>query len=739
MGNSSLPKEIISLIHHIELNKAGWWDASIQRIIIAVLWLATKNLTMKEIADELNKKFYINPGISKIKTQVDALCSSGILLLLPNGEFKISEMSLKEFEQSLKKTEEIEYKAKYKFIELLKKCCPTIEEPEKTWDLFNGKLLVPLVREMGARTYELFSGVKIDLDTIASFTEFLRHYPKELHQPLRNTVIYFLDPKNSIIRTYILLYLNSYFFLEAGNLNKESLEKLSSMTSQKPLFIIFLDTNFLFSLLELHDNSSNEAARALLELIKYLQEYVEVKLYVLPLTINETKRVLTWHEEMLKNIYLSKNLAKIAIESNGDLDDITLKFINESEKSGHTIKAKDYFDPYLKNLLDILKSKKIQLWNEKLDKYTMDSEVIDDISDQMEFEKRRYPRRKKSYEQLLHDVAIWHVIKDKRSVIVESPLDAKYWFITIDYRLLGFDSFKRNRLSSSIPLCILPTTLLQMLQLWVPRTPETEEAILSSLRLSFLFHEFDPASEAMTIRILGLLSRFENINDLHPEMIKKLLIDDALRQKLSLEPDEEKQIEFVREALIEENKRIGNDLKVAQEEVKNKTYTIAELENEMGLQKTKIKEYKYELQKEKNTQKLLQEQIEAHEKRIEELEDLKNKLQKKEDQENIYNQKRLFVTKYILILALFLFGALGLSLLQKDFVDFKRFVIGALCVISLLWIYLIDLKGSKDNFIKEWNLFIIFRKFKNWLFGILLSGLLVNALWEILKNSISRK
>jgi hypothetical protein len=77
-------------------------------------------------------------------------------------------------------------------------------------------------------------------------------------------------------------------------------------------------------------------------------------------------------------------------------------------------------------------------------------------------------------------------------VQVESPTEAKYWVVTVDYRFLGFDEYKRQNTTASIPIVVHPTTLIQLLQLWVPRTQEFEEAIVRSLRFAFLFHEFDP-------------------------------------------------------------------------------------------------------------------------------------------------------------------------------------------------------------------------------------------------------
>jgi len=35
-----LPKEAIALVQHIELNRAGWWDKSVHRLLMATIWLS---------------------------------------------------------------------------------------------------------------------------------------------------------------------------------------------------------------------------------------------------------------------------------------------------------------------------------------------------------------------------------------------------------------------------------------------------------------------------------------------------------------------------------------------------------------------------------------------------------------------------------------------------------------------------------------------------------------------------
>jgi hypothetical protein len=40
MEKLQLPMELVSLVHHIELNKAGWWDVAVQQLLLAAMWIS---------------------------------------------------------------------------------------------------------------------------------------------------------------------------------------------------------------------------------------------------------------------------------------------------------------------------------------------------------------------------------------------------------------------------------------------------------------------------------------------------------------------------------------------------------------------------------------------------------------------------------------------------------------------------------------------------------------------------
>ena len=107
-------------------------------------------------------------------------------------------------------------------------------------------------------------------------------------------------------------------------------------------------------------------------------------------------------------------------------------------------------------------------------------------------------------------------------------------------------------------MCIHPTVLLQILQLWVPSSEQLDAALMSSLR-PMLPHVFDAEAERVTIRILGALSRFENADDLGEETITSILLSDAVRTRVAATGDIEEDIEIIKSALVKQNRILEVD------------------------------------------------------------------------------------------------------------------------------------------------------------------------------------
>jgi hypothetical protein len=247
-------------------------------------------------------------------------------------------------------------------------------------------------------------------------------------------------------------------------------------------------------------------------------------------------------------------------------------------------------NPYLSDLLPTLKNKEVDLFNESMDQYPLRQDVIDDITTQLAYEEKRFGTRAKSYAQLKHDVVLWHFVYDKRPARVESPAQATHWIVTVDYHFISFDEFKRRDDRGSVPICLHPTSLVQMLQFWLPRTPEFEEAMLDSLRLPLLFQEFDSSAEKVSVTILQTLARFENADQLPKELVGQILVNKALRQELALEPNVQRQIDLIREAIVEESGKIHSELQATTKERDQLAAAVEEHERDIQSLKARLAE-----------------------------------------------------------------------------------------------------------------------------------------------------
>jgi hypothetical protein len=118
----TLPKEIASLIHHITLNEQGWWDKTIQRLIISALGsVENKQLTIEKIVKFVQENYDTHIDNDKVKKQIEKLCSSKAILKVDKDTFLLSESELNSFNKDISKYEETEIKVQFEFLEIIKK------------------------------------------------------------------------------------------------------------------------------------------------------------------------------------------------------------------------------------------------------------------------------------------------------------------------------------------------------------------------------------------------------------------------------------------------------------------------------------------------------------------------------------------------------------------------------------------------------------------------------------------
>ena len=479
-----LPHEVSALIHHVELDRAGWSDKALSRLVIATLWLAEGRLNNTDIRQALVSSFGLPVAFEKLTRIIDILKSKRTIVEVSDGLYRIPNTMRTELETEIHEAEVAETKARDHFHNLIKNL--TELDPSDTWTTFERRFLVPMVRDIGANTYRLLIGEPTEIDG-KHFDELISAVEPRFKRIIREVIARFLDPKEDAVRDYISRLLHAYFCVEATGISDSVSRKLDRISRRPHSFRLFLDTNFLFSFLGLHENPSNPSAKELHDLLTTLKQKAnpQVIMYVTPKTIEEAKTALVAAKVAVSEVPLSANFTDVALRVG--VSGLRQRYFLERMRNSTLLTADDWFNPYLNNFVRMAREAGVELFNEKLDRYTTRQDVVDDIEMVMTHERQTLSEdRRKTYEKVAHDTILWHLVSDQRPGYVETPSDARDWILTVDFRLIAFDSFKLRRGDSGFPLCLHPTSLIQMLQFWVPRTHEFEEAMLGGLRAAVL-------------------------------------------------------------------------------------------------------------------------------------------------------------------------------------------------------------------------------------------------------------
>jgi len=606
---TALSNEIHALAHHVNLYEAGWRDRALELITIKVLGDGDGLHSPEALTNKVNEMLPVPIGNSHINQILDKLIKDGKVVEVSTSSIKLSEETRTKLREQLENQYQLEKGVQDTFDTIFE---DLDQQADIHWNEFRDEFLFPLVSELGVRAYELLSGESIDVGRADAYVRFIDRVPKNCRSVFSDQIALFLNAQNHEVRSYILRLLNTVFLVQATHLSDKTLEYVIARTKQSLRINVIVDTNFLFSLIGLHDNPADDVSGTLQSLIGELNDKLDVRLFILPITVDEAKRTIAAYESKLSGLYLSRDMSLALKNNTQDLSGITLKFIEQALKAKKRLSSSDYFKPFNDNLLQIARSKGIELYNESTDELSKDQLVIDDIHLQMEYEKKRKPQhRQKSYETLLHDIILWHFTRGKRPERLESPLDARFWVATIDFSLLGFDRFKSRKFSGEPPVCIHPTVLLQILQLWIPRNEMLEKALIASLQ-PLLPHEFDTKAEEVTIRILQTLSQIESSDAIGHETIARILIDNAVRSRINTVASNEEKIEVVRSALARENRRLELKSRQLEREASGLKTEVREGKSEIHKLQEEIQDYSYKqqsLQDELDQQKGIIDQI----------------------------------------------------------------------------------------------------------------------------------
>lgn len=587
-------KELTSLIQHVKLNETGWFKIGIKLIIKS--FFGKNDNSPKQFDELFNNVLDIsefNFHKTDFRSAFDNLVTIKELEKVEKNTYCLSKDEFEKYTNTSKRYYFVENEAKLFFSDIVQSEIQVKAlSIDNLWNDFIDLLIIPTITEIGAKTYEIITGSQTSEIHYENKKDFIKKYGA-LSSQFPKLINKFLSSGNSSVKEYLFNLLKTHFFIEATKLPENAIDKIYNLSKEQIDLKIFVDTNFLLSLIDLHDNPFNEATYALKELLNEVKNKVKSKFYVFHNTIDEFQNLIRRYKDFLVKNTLLLGHAKTLIDRE-EISGISKKYYQKCIEINRTIDLDEYFEPFLNNFTVTLRKYGIELQNENLDKYqpTNNMQVNDEIIAQVEYRlNKKYPNPPKSKEDQLkvedaekniwdkfkHDCIIWYAVNDKRPQFIDSVKDVKQWILTVDTQFLSFDRYKTNSLNKRISLCLQPNDLVSMLYFWVPRSEKFEKAIIENFRLPFAFTDFDETAEKVSFSILTTLSRFEDAKTIDKETLTEILTNKAIRAKIKPDKSIEENAKLIKEEVFnkyQEKKKLLEKEQNENLELKNKIYKI---------------------------------------------------------------------------------------------------------------------------------------------------------------------
>lgn len=545
-------KKVFSKLSHIKaLSHDQKFDQIVQNLITHTLNQNNgenpKNET--QLAEKINSIYGISIRTNILLSNVDKLLSLGdVIRDQTSREYLVtSEVSTK-LNKRLEEAFELEKN-------VMKKWFMEIEQISEYFDLTKKDVLWECLKSYLCNVFEqhgiqtlniLNPSTKINNEDQKSLTSIIEaisnQYNKELNREIVITSINSFFTYADEERTkYISQLADSSFTSFALTSDAETVNFLNQRYNN---LTIFLDTNFIFGILDLHKNCEDASAREILEEVK--KNRLPFKLAYHPETLSEFRRAFDARAMHIKASRWTRESSRVAITVTG---------LSPLEELFHKKNIEEEIDPSV--FLDKYDHVDLMLKDLGLTEYNPSNRTSDEEHVEIESDVEKYQafyekisnRKFKSYLGFKHDIV---VIREVRRLNPRKTkfLDSNAFFISSDYTLAKFEkiNYKRNW---EINYVVSPSVFLQLIRPFIENDYNSNKRFIDTFSIPE-FKSFDIDYSETRSKTLQILN--DNYHETSFETKVKILRDQVILEKLvKVNEDYDKQIQIIENQIAIEN------------------------------------------------------------------------------------------------------------------------------------------------------------------------------------------
>lgn len=520
--------DINKIIRTLDLAQSDAREETLSGIIKYIIYISSGDVFEEEIQKQIKKDFSLEIHKSEIVECIASLVANGHIEKSQNNVLKlVSDENQRIRKENLKIHENRQEREKVfrkNILEIAEKKDIALDDKdiELLWSTFR-TFIYECYLTHGKNAISNLTNQEYDDDN--DINQLVKKYAKELeNKSLKRIFLKYVKLYPSLVDSKILEYLtelaNKTEAFYALGLSQEDYSKIYE--NIKFDWIIFVDTNFLYSILELHGHPENAASIAVLGL---------------------------GTEMGIKFSYLSKTYEELSSKKNDfdkylekDLKPNQIRALLKSDKLDNF--ARSYYEQKLKDFnntphpSDILihsqnnlKNKKLTIYQSKFEQMTKNENYLLDeesaygdflaMMDDVRRSKGLQAKGRKEPIHIEHDIFLREAIMWMRSKDAITMSDAKYFGVTLDKSLIKFDSHRSRKKGHGeiIPTFFKPSLLLKKLLKYSPvksenylrafistiSTPAIDENINTSkpaIRSVKYFHKMGIDSERLILDCL---------------------------------------------------------------------------------------------------------------------------------------------------------------------------------------------------------------------------------------------
>jgi len=253
MPIKTLSPELVPLVHHIELAKAGWGARLAEQLLAAVAYSTTKPMSQSDLRQTIEGQYGIRLADTDVSRAVGTWTSKKVLLEIETGRYRLSEAHRGAIAKQLEETAQLEAAAKSAFDAILTKYGIAIDA---AWSEFQSHCLRPLIHDVGARIYHVLYGEPPTAEQQMHIDSYTTRYAPEQRSSLAVAVDEFIRSSPPPARRYILQHLHAHLLMSAASLPASTLDRLQARLKSTTQLTLIVDTNVLFSILDLHETQA---------------------------------------------------------------------------------------------------------------------------------------------------------------------------------------------------------------------------------------------------------------------------------------------------------------------------------------------------------------------------------------------------------------------------------------------------------------------------------------------------